>query len=156
MWRKKLAVGPKLPQASGDEHGDHHRDRIAGAVNLRVVALLSYKVGEFATPFALELIGVEVGVLGFKAGKTLGLIVVLLHRQADGVGETSPSFRLHSKTYRRSNLVKPTSPKPSSRAARRMSSVRSSPFRGVPDGFTFADTSAESTKGFIRSSWPLM
>ena len=68
-------------------------------------------------------------------------------------GRTWPSASWRRRCSGGRGLVKPTSPNPSSRAYRRMSSVRSSPGLGVPVGSTSAEWSAASYIGFIRTSW---
>ena len=60
-------------------------------MDLRVVAPAANRLRQRIGLLALDLVGAVVGVLGFEAGQALGLVVVLLQGEADGVGVLHPA-----------------------------------------------------------------
>ena len=92
MRRQELAVGAKLPQSGGDEQRNVRPAVVAAIVDLGVVAPRSQVVGQLQTQRLLYLIGAEVRVLSLQARPALGLEIVLLQGQADGVLELGPAL----------------------------------------------------------------
>ena len=85
-------MAPSCPESGGDEQRNVRPAVIAAIVDLGVVASRSQVVGQLQAQRLLNLIGAEVRVLGLQARPALGLEIVLLQRQADGVLELGPAL----------------------------------------------------------------